>query len=175
MTARVERARPGECVGLRAAGHVRPHSLGRRTRACVRASEGPWCVVCARPAVERVRVRAERENRAPPAFELAARRARKVSERQGQWGGPEALETTGPGGGRGPGSRFSGDAPSSRTPRPGRRGRAAGGAAPPTPSALSRSAARVAPQAAAPWAGASEMNLCLTPVSAGEGAQRGRG
>lgn len=51
-----------------------------RVRASERArGSGPWCVVCARPAVERVRVRAERENRPPPAFELAARRARKFS------------------------------------------------------------------------------------------------
>lgn len=77
---------------LRAAGRVGPHSPGRGPRVCVHASErargsGPRRVVCARPAVGRVRVRAERENRPPPALELAARRAQKVSERQGEWGG----------------------------------------------------------------------------------------
>lgn len=127
-------------------------------RACEREDKGVRArhVVCARPAARaaavRLRMRAGLELR--PSAHVGARCAPRggvVSVvRGGCWGGAEASEALGLGGGRGAGTCSAGDAPSSGTPRPGQLGREAGRAAPPTPPALSQSAVGVEPRAAAP-------------------------
>lgn len=118
----------------------------------MRASErargsGPRRVVCARPAAGRVRVRAGRQSRPPPGFELAARRARKVGVRRGRWGGWGLRRPRGWVAGV-----VQGPASPGALPPPGRQDSGGGQAAPPTPSALCRGAAGLAPRPAAPSA-----------------------
>lgn len=146
---------------------------GPRVRACEREDKGLRArrVVCARPAARaaavRLRVRAGLELR--PSAHVGARCAPRggVSVvRGGCWGGGEASEPLGLGGGRGAGTCSAGDGPSSGTPRPVQLGREA----PPTLPALSRSAAGVEPRAAAPRRLGLRDYLFPHPVSAGGGA-----
>lgn len=135
---------PGERVRLR----------GPRVRARERASEGLGAPARGLRAPGRGEGACARgaESRQPPGFHVGARRARKVGVRLGRWGAGAAGGFGDPGAGWRARSRdpFLLGAPPSRTPGLGRRGRAADRAAPPTPSALCRGAAGVAPRPAAP-------------------------